>query len=116
MAEHTQVKVSVDSDVASAFKAYCKDSGLTITGELSRFMASCVKSAAADPSPLKTGTRGARRKAVNAVICTLRRICDAEAAYLDNIPENLRSGAACEASDLSVEALGEAIDILTEAF
>jgi hypothetical protein len=78
-------------------------------------MAGCVKSAA-DPSPLPTVTRGARRKAVNAVICTLRRICDAEAAYLENIPENLRSGPACEASEQSVEALDEAIDILIGAF
>ena len=115
MTEYTQVKVSVPSGLASAFKAYCGDAGLTMKGELSRFMALCVKSTA-DPSPLPTMTRGARRKAVSAVVCTLRRICDAEAAYLDNIPENLRSGPACEASERSVEALDEAMDILTEAF
>jgi hypothetical protein len=115
MTEYTQVKVSVSPDLASAFKAYCRNSGFTVTGELSRFMAGCT-GFAADPSPLSTATRGARRKATDAVVRTLRRICDAEAAYLDNIPENLRSGPACEASEQSVEALTEAVDILTEAF
>jgi hypothetical protein len=114
MTKYSQIKVSVDPDVASCFRAYCRDSGLSLAGELSRLMSSCSKSSA-NPAILPIASRRQRRNAVNAILLALRRIRDAEDAYRSNIPENLQSGPAFEASEVSVDALSDAIDILSDA-
>jgi hypothetical protein len=115
MADYTQIKVSVDPAVASRFKAHCRDSGLSMASELSRLMSICSKSSA-NPALLPIGTRRQRRNALGAVILALRRIRDTEADYCSNIPDNLQSGPAFEASEASVDALDSAIDILSDAF
>jgi hypothetical protein len=115
MADYSQIKVSVDPAVASHFKAYCRNSGLSMAGELSRLMSACSKSSA-NPALLPIGTRRQRRNALTAVILALQRIRDAETAYCSNIPDNLRSGSAFEASEASLDALDAAIDVLSDAF
>jgi hypothetical protein len=115
MADYSQIKVSVDPAVASRFKAYCRDSGLSMAGELSRLMSACSKSSA-NPAFLPIDTRRQRRNALIAVILALQRIRDAEAAYCSNIPDNLRSAPAFDASESSIDALDAAIDCLSDAF
>jgi hypothetical protein len=89
--------------------------GVTVSSEISRLMASRL-AASPGAAPLHIKTRGDRRKAVRAIIATLQLICDKESDYLDNIPENLQSAPAFEASELSLEHLAAAIDALSEAY
>jgi hypothetical protein len=115
LAEYVQVKVSVDPAVALGFKAACAAAGVSMVGELSRFMAnrptSLARMAAAG-----TDTRGARRKAVKDILAQLDRIRDAEVDYMENIPENLRGGMAFEAAESCVNQLEAAIESLESAY
>lgn len=102
MAKYRQLKISVDPALAEAFKDACSKSGVS--------MASAVK--AVDIA----STRGHRRKAVRDAVAQLGYILAAEESYRDRIPENLMGSEAYEAADRAVNALEQAIDILSEAF
>lgn len=115
MVGNVQIKAYVPRDTTAAFKSLCKGMGVTVSSEISRLMASRLASAP-EPTSLHIKTRGDRRKAVRAIIAVLQLICDKESDYLDNIPENLQSAPAFEASELSLEQLATAIDALSEAY
>ena len=65
---------------------------------------------------LDVSTRGKRRKAVALIIEMLGRVHAAEDAYLLRVPPNLQGSAACEAAGCSMEALGDAIGSLADAY
>ena len=115
MANYTQVKVSVRPEVAEDFKSACGRAGLSMAGEIARFM-STYPSAATKPAAVKIGTRPERRKAVRTITAALEAIHAAEESYRDNIPENLQPGQAYENAVNAVERLQEAISALEEAF
>jgi len=50
------------------------------------------------------------------LIAELKLIRGAEEAYIHRIPQNLQSGDAYSAADYSIEALADAIDVLSDAY
>jgi hypothetical protein len=108
-----QVKVSVATEVASAFKAKCDTTGVSMASVLSQFMAEYV-----DTAPAKRklspdySTKRHRRAAVRKLVGQLELIRCHEEQYRDNIPENLRSSAAFDAAEEFVSCINEAIDAL----
>ena len=61
-------------------------------------------------------TRPKRRHAVSNIVAVLIRLCNAEIAYRDRIPDNLQDSDAYAAADESVELLTDAIDVLMDAY
>ena len=61
-------------------------------------------------------TRRHRRKALCLIIEQLESIMNAEAAYLNNIPENLQGSETYESAENAVSVLEEALDILDGAY
>ena len=113
IAEHKQVKALIDADIAEAFKAACAKAGVSMAGELSRFMAGYSKAAnKLKPIVDDMSTRRNRRKQVSKMVSQMERIRDAEMRYYDNFPDNLRTSAPYEATEESISAMGEAIDLL----
>ena len=112
--EMKQVKVSVDTQIALAFKDACKISGISMAAELSRFMAGYADSPMKQRAAPDYSTRRSRRAAVKAAIKQLEQIKAQEERVRDNTPENLQGSAAYEATEEAVSSLEEAIDALAE--
>lgn len=113
---YTQLKISVNPDVAVAFREVCAAENASVASRLSGFMADCC-GYGTKPNPAdKTATRPKRRIATERLIRQLELIKEAEERYMDNIPDNLRGSAVYEKAELTVSALDEAIELLTSAY
>ena len=117
---YIQIKVSVKPEIATAFKISCKDNGVSMASILSQFMSeysnlSQTKSAKKIIHE-STSTRGRRRQSIKTLIQKIELIRDAEAQYLDNIPENLKGSKRFDAADESVSVLDEVIELLETAY
>jgi hypothetical protein len=121
-AEHySQFKVSVEKELASAFKDACANEKASAAGVVKAFMREYLGRGhpAAITIPRngpRISTRGDRRKEVRAVIGKLMRVRDAEEAYMGNIPDNMQGGARFEAAAQAVAMLEDALDALQEAY
>jgi len=108
----TQVKFSIQQEIAAAFKAKCAAAGVSMASEISRFMSGHI--------PKKTEpnvtTRQQRRRALSKAILLLEAIADAEQDYKDNIPINLQNSQRYEAAEQAASALEEALDILHNTY
>lgn len=116
-AHYVQVKVSVQPEIAVAFKARCLATNVSMASVISKFMAGqdavkCSQKTSADPY----ATRQKRRMALNALIQQLHSIMCAEQGYLENIPDNLRNSQTYEVAENSVSAFEEALEILEGAY
>jgi phage portal protein BeeE len=113
-----QLKISVDPAIADAFKTTCISDGISMTSALSAFMQSAIgeNKNFTQAQSKQFSTRGKRRTATLNVLSTLSEIRDAEEAYRDNIPENLRGGVRYECADNSIELLEQAIALIEDAF
>lgn len=107
---YTQVKVSVQPEIAETFKAKCQAKGVSMASEITRFMSGENKK----PDPCST--RKYRRKALASVIIQLENICDAEKQYWDNIPINMQNGERYEAAEQAYTAMEEALELLYQAY
>ena len=118
-AEHyTQVKVSVNPGIASAFKAACALSGRSMADVLSEFMAH-YSGTAKERRPIPAddvSTRRKRRKLVLSFTRRMERVRDAEEDYMANIPENLRGSIRFDAAEHSVAVMDEAIGLLGDVY
>jgi hypothetical protein len=115
-AQYTQVKVSIDPDLAKAFKTACAASGESMASVLSRHMAVYSKTNG-NKKPLSDySTRQRRCRAVGKIIVSLEAIKEAEEAYVGNIPENLQNSVRYDNAEQSVNALYEAISVLAEVY
>jgi hypothetical protein len=115
-AHYVQVKVSVDKETAAAFKDACEASGTSMARAMSGFMreyAGLGKRREEFPS---VGTRRKRRRETDGLLLRLGRVAEAEAAAMDNTPENLRGSERHEASAEIVSALEDALDALREVY
>jgi hypothetical protein len=112
-ANYAQLNVSLPPEIVSGFKARCLAANVSMRGELSKLM-----SGAAPPKParVRLETRRDRRKAVKKMVECLEDIIGAETGYIERIPENLANSAIYEAAEETVSALGEALEILGEAY
>jgi hypothetical protein len=108
---YTQVKVSVNPDVAVAFKRACAASNESIAAVLTRFMTE-YGGAAKKHKPSDYSTRRARRSAVNSITRQMEQIMAAEEQHRDNIPENLRGSVVFEKADECVSLLDETVELL----
>ena len=109
-AHYTQIKVSVQPEIAAEFKKKCQAKGVSMASEISRFMSRENK------KPDTCGTRQRRRKALFSLIAQLEEIHDAEKEYWDNIPINLQNGPAYEAAEQAVTAIEKAYELLYHAY
>jgi len=112
---HKQVKVLTDAAIANAFKAACAKKGVSMSGELSRFMAEYGKSAI-ECKPAATivdaSTRKKRRKIVNYVTRLMELARDGEDAYRWNMPTNLQNSVVYESSVESSSVMDDIINQL----
>ena len=117
--ETRQLKILVGAGLASAFKAACKESGVSMAEDLSAYMEGRVGAEAKTlprAKPVRIATRKDRRGAIRSIVIMLAAVRDAEEAYAAKIPENLRSGPAYEDAESAVCAMDEAIGLLGEAY
>ena len=110
--EYTQVKVSVDSQVAAAFKSSCLKSGVSMANVLSKYMATYSATSHKNRSVSSLSTKRQRRAAIVKVIVQLEQILRSEESYRDRIPENLQSSSVFDAADHWVSVLEDVIDSL----
>jgi methylase of polypeptide subunit release factors len=111
---YTQVKVAVDPELASSFKAACMISNVSMASKLSEFMAEysgIVRQNKNKTSP-DYSTRRKRRAAIKHILLELEQIKAEEERFIDNAPANLQSAPAYETADECVSALDEAIEQL----
>jgi len=114
---YTQVKVSVLPEIAQAFKEQCKVNGVSMAGEISRFMSGAVnESSPAKKSALGVETRAQRRKTLAVLIRQLAKVVAAEAEYRERIPENLQNSCRYEAADCAIANMENALDCLNEVY
>ena len=113
-----QIKIWAEQDTAAAFKAACTAVGVSMSSEISRFMAERAKilKQSQKKTEKKIENRGGRRKEVNAIIQKLEEIRDTEDDYKQNIPVNLTGGPAYEAAEQAVDLIDQAIGLLRDAF
>jgi len=113
-AKLTQVKVSVDPEIAAAFKQACAASNVSMTAELSRFMADYANGTVKRKAAPNYSTRRHRRTAAKTMIKELLIMRACEEGVLDNCPENLQGSGVYEATEEAISALDAAIDALCE--
>lgn len=116
---YRQIKVSVNPNVAEAFKAACVRRNQSQAEILTNAMIEYSNIEVDIKPDRQTGTSlydtcRKRRKAIDIIIDQLENIRDAEQTYLDNIPENFTSRA--ETASESVTILDEVIDQLKTAY
>ena len=111
---YTQVKVSVDPEIASAFKSACAANGTSMARELSRFMFEYGKVTTKRKAVVTDdmSTRRKRRRVVAEIINRVEMVKDSESASHKNVPENLRGTDAYEAAEETISVLDEVIELL----
>jgi uncharacterized protein (DUF1786 family) len=109
---YTQVKVSVDPDVAAAFKSACAVSNVSMASVLTGFMTEYGNAAQKHKPAPDYSTRRVRRAAMVRIMRQMEQIMAAEEEYRDNIPENLRGSVVFDKADECVSLLEEAIELL----
>ena len=111
--QSTQVKVSVDPEIASAFKKACAAAKVSMAAELSRFMDDYANGSVKRKAAPNYSTRRSRRTVIKAMLKELEQIRVCEERVRDNTPDNLQYSSAYEATEATISALDEAIDALS---
>jgi len=117
-ANYKQINIAVRPELAAAFRAACEQTKTPMREALITLMTQYCMAPPAIKEQKDKGynTRGSRRKATAAIIAQLERIKDAEEDYKQNIPSNLQNSSRYESAEQAIQALDEAIGILTDAF
>ena len=110
----TQVKISVDQQIASAFKRTCAAANVSMTAVLSWFMADYAGGKTKSKAAPDYTTRRKRRAIVKRIISELEQLGAAEEHLLDNAPENLQDAPVYETADLYISVYHEVIEQLGE--
>jgi hypothetical protein len=113
---YRQLKITVDAELASSFKAACAAAGASMAGKLSQFMAESSGAAREGrPAPAPDySTRRKRRAALRRIVSELEQIKAAEERLIDNAPENLRDAPMYEVADHYVSVLDDVIGQLED--
>jgi hypothetical protein len=113
---YTQIKVSVDPEVAVVFKRACAASNVSMSAVLTQFMTGYGNAAKKrNPAP-DYSTRCARRAAMMRIVQQMEQIMAAEERYRDNIPENLRGSFVLEKADDCISLLEECLELLSSIY
>jgi len=117
-ANYKQINIAVRPELAAAFRTACEQSQTPMReGFITLMTEYCAEPPAIKEKKDNSYTvRSSRRKATSAIIGQLEKIRNAEEEYKQRIPVNLQSSSRYESAEQAVEALGEAISILGEAF
>jgi hypothetical protein len=107
----TQIKFTIDTEIAAAFKARCTDIGVSMTSVICQWMKNAQVEKTAKT---KTDTRPLRKKAVAEIIGLLNNIMELESEYRDHIPEQFTQRH--ETAERACDQLSEAIACLEETF
>jgi hypothetical protein len=110
---YTQLKISVDPQLAAAFKSACIASGRSMASVLAHFMADFARSETSTPNA-DLHTKRQRRAEIQNIIKRLRRVRDSQQRSLDRIPVNLHSAPAFDSAESWISSLDEAIDSLLD--
>ena len=110
--EYTQVKVTVDSKIAAAFKSSCLVSNVSMASVLSQYMAKYSSISSKNKSVLPLSVKRQRRTAIEKIIQQLECVMKAEESYRNRIPENLQTSIFVESADQWVSVLEEVIESL----
>jgi len=117
---YDQIKVSVHKELARNFKKECIGSNIPMAQVLKQAMLDFCgqKKPKAKPAPKKpqVDTRQKRRKAIALALEIVKDARDAEAAYLEAIPDNLQNSSRYENAEACVSALEEAVRALEDAY
>ena len=109
----TQVKVSVDSEIAAIFKNACVAANVSMASAISKFMADYSNTAAKHRIPSQGfSSRRQRRAAIRKIISQLEQISVSEEDYCERIPDNLRNSAVFDRAEEFISFLGTAIEAL----
>jgi len=111
-AKLAQVKVSVDPQIAAAFKAACAASNVSVAAELTRFMSDYSNSLTKSRDAPGYSTRRKRRTIINRIIKELEQLKAAEERLVDNAPDNLRDSPVYETADKFITIFDDVIDKL----
>ena len=110
--KYTQVKVSVEVEIATAFKTSCAESGESMAGILSQYMAKHSGAAHKSKPSSTLSSKRQRRTEITKIIKQLESVLDSEESYKDRIPETLQSSEAFENAEQWVSILDEVIELL----
>lgn len=115
---YKQLKFNVSPKIAAEFKYACEKAGVSMAGEVARFMAdySAVKIQAKAKAAEDLTTRRKRRKAVAEMTLKMERVLDAETESHENVPENLRGSDAYEDDEDRLASMEEAIEQLKSLY
>ena len=113
---YTVIKISADPDVAAAFKAVYAESGVSMNGTLTQFMAEYSNAAVKRKSGPSYSTRRQRRAAIKSFARQVEMIRDAEEQCRDNTPENLQGSSVYANADEYASALSEALELLESIY
>ena len=115
---YKQINVSLSPELFKKFQTACEQSENSMRKVLIEFMASY-----ADSPPIASHskdnaykTRKQRKKSLKSLLMELELIRDAEASYMENIPENLKNSERYATAEQMVENLNEIIGLLCEVF
>jgi len=109
---YTQVKISIDPEVASAFKAACALSGVSMAGKLAQFMSEYSNVAKKSGRSPDYATKRQRRSAVKSILQQLKLIKAAEEQCRDKYPLSFHGSENYEHADECASSLEEAIELL----
>ena len=113
-AHYTQVKISVDPEIATAFKSACAASGISMAGELSRYMSEYGAIAKkTKPKPAcDASTKRQRRKIIATVMLLMEQVRDGETHSHENVPENFQGSSSYESAEESISVIENVIELL----
>jgi hypothetical protein len=120
MNSYVLFNVSVEHNLAEAFKAVCSNAKVSTDSEISDFIVSrtCALAGLNTKSAKQVSydTRRKRRHLLTLILYHLEAIKKYEDIYRENIPDNLQTGSAYESAEQAVDILEEAIDLLTDIY
>jgi hypothetical protein len=115
-AHYTQVKISVDPQTASAFKAACICGGVSMAKVLGAYMSQYSSSLKKTGRTPNYDSKRQRRAAVKSITRQLGLIKEAEEQCRDNMPESLHGSVNYENAEQCVSSLEEIIELLESAY
>jgi hypothetical protein len=113
---NTQVKVTVDSELAATFKTACIAADASMASVLAGYMAAYSQTKIETDASSGIATRRQRRAVMKRLITQLEMIKAAEERYRDNIPENLKGSSVYDRADESVSVMEEAAELLSSVY